>query len=103
MQDISKTDLGQARVSLLMIALSIEQLPQAIKEAVENYLDCHPRSPAAKLRPQMGLEGDIWLAFIGTDLRPGASGVGRSPLDALDDFNLHFMEPVISRNGSTAH
>ena len=63
--DISKADLRQARVFFLMVALSIEQLPQAIKEAVEDYLGCHPRSPAAKLRPQMGLEGDVWLAFIG--------------------------------------
>lgn len=100
MPHILKADLRQARVLFLMMAIPIEQLPHMIKEDVESYLECHPRSPAAKLRPRMGLEGDIWLAFIGTDLRPGASGVGRSPLDALEDFNLHFMEPIISRNGA---
>lgn len=46
---------------------------------------------------------DTWLAFIGPDLKPGTSGFGSTPLDALEDFNLHFMEPIISRNGSEPH
>jgi hypothetical protein len=48
----------------------------------------------------MGMVGDIWLAFIGTKLRSGASGLGHTPRAALKDFNRHFMEPVISSNGS---
>jgi hypothetical protein len=48
----------------------------------------------------MGIVGDTWLAFIGPKLRPGASGLGPTPLHALEDFNRHFMEPIISRNGS---
>jgi hypothetical protein len=44
--------------------------------------------------------GDTWLAFIGAKLRPGASGLGSTPCHALEDFNRHFMEPLISRNGS---
>jgi len=43
---------------------------------------------------------DVWLAFIGPKLREGASGLGPTPRDALDDFNRHFMEPLVSRNGS---
>jgi hypothetical protein len=43
---------------------------------------------------------DVWLAFIGPELREGASGLGQTPRDALDDFNRHFMEPLVSRNGS---
>ena len=83
-----------------MVSLAIEELPAIIKEDVEDFLDNHPRSPAARLRPRMGMVGDIWLAFIGSKLRPGTSGLGPTPLDALEDFNRHFMEPVISRNGS---
>jgi len=71
-----------------------------IKEDVEEYLENHPRSPAARLRPRMGMVGDIWLAFIGPELRRGASGLGETPQDALTDFNRHFMEPLISSNGS---
>jgi hypothetical protein len=48
----------------------------------------------------MGMVGDTWLAFIGPKLRSGTSGLGPTPLHALEDFNRHFMEPIISRNGS---
>jgi len=87
-------------VSLNVTSLEIEELPAVIKEDVEDVLENHPLSPAARLRPRMGMIGDIWLAFIGPELRPGASGLGETPRDALKDFNRHFMEPVISRNGS---
>jgi len=86
-----------------VIALSIEQLPGIIKDDVEDFLETHPRSPAARLRPKMGIEGDVWLAFIGPKLREGAAGLGDTPRDALEDFNRTFLEPVISRNGSGPH
>ena len=81
-------------------SLAIEELPAVVKEDVEEFLENHPRSPAARLRPRMGMVDDIWLAFIGPELRLGASGLGSTPCDALEDFNRHFMEPLISRNGS---
>jgi hypothetical protein len=51
----------------------------------------------------MGMVGDIWLAFIGPKLRTGTSGLGHTPRGALEDFNRHFMEPLISSNGSGPH
>jgi hypothetical protein len=87
----------------MMTSLAIEELPAMIKENVEDYLENHPGSPAARLRPRMGMVGDIWLAFIGPKLRTGASGLGQTPRDALEDFNRHFMEPLISSNGSEPH
>jgi hypothetical protein len=84
-------------------ALKIEELPDIIKDDVEDFLQAHPGSPAARLRPNMGTTGDHWLAFIGPNLREGATGLGDTPRDALEDFNRRFMEPVISRNGSEPH
>jgi hypothetical protein len=83
-----------------VVSLATEDLPAVIKEDVEDFLEDHPRSPVARLRPRMGMVGDIWLAFVGSDVRRGASGLGQTPRDALKDFNRHFMEPLISRNGS---
>ena len=83
-----------------MVSIAIEELPSLIKQDVEDFLDKHPRSPAARLRPRMGMVGDIWLAFVGAEVRLGTSGLGPTPRDALEDFNLRFMEPLISRNGS---
>ena len=87
-------------VSIDVTSLAIEELPAVIKEDVEDYLENHPRTPAARLRPRMGMVGDLWLAFIGPKLRTGTSGLGQTPRDALEDFNRHFMEPLISPNGS---
>jgi hypothetical protein len=81
-------------------SLAIEELPSIIKEDVEDFLKRHPLSPAARLRPKMGMVGDVWLAFIGPKLQRGANGLGYTPRDALEDFNRHFMEPLISSNGS---
>ena len=91
--------VGGARF-LSVTSLAIEELPAVVKEDVEEFLENHPRSPAARLRPRMGMAGDTWLAFIGPELRLGTSGLGPTPCDALEDFNRHFMEPLISRNGS---
>lgn len=90
-------------VSLDVTSLAIEELPAQIKQDIEEFLEHHPRSPAARLRPRIGMVGDLWLAFIGPKLWPGSSGLGPTPLHALEDFNLHFMEPIISRNGSEPH
>ena len=90
-------------VSIDVTSLAIEELPRAIKEDIEEFLVDHPGSPAARLRPRMGMIGDIWLAFVGPKLRTGATGLGYTPRDALKDFNRHFMEPIISSNGSEPH
>ena len=82
-----------------MVPFKIEQLPLNLKEEVEQFLADHPRSPAARLRPDMGVARNMWLAFIGPDLQEGNAGVGQTPREALEDFNRHFMEPFISRNG----
>jgi hypothetical protein len=84
-------------------ALRIEDLPAMIKDDVEKFLETCPRSPAARLRPRMGMAGEFWLAFIGPEVREETTGIGGSPCDALEDFNRNYVEPVASRNGSTAH
>ena len=90
----------RACVFLNVVFLQIEELPPTIREDVEDFLETHPRSPAAQLRPKFGVVGNVWLVYIGPRLQRGASGLGQTPLDALEDFNLRFMEPLISRNGS---
>jgi hypothetical protein len=83
-----------------MIALPIELLPPAIKEDIDDFLEMHPGSPAARLRPKIGMVGNVWLAIVGSKLRKGNSGFGDSPIGALEDFNRNFLEPIVSQNGS---
>jgi hypothetical protein len=85
---------------LNVASLQIEELSPVIREDVEKFLETHPRSPAAQLRPKFGVVGSVWLAYIGNKLQRGASGLGQTPRDALEDFNVRLMEPLISRNSS---
>ena len=97
---LSQVQNGSGARFLSVTSLAIEELPGVVKEDVEVFLENHPRSPAARLRPWLGMVGDTRLAFIGPELQLGTSGLGPTPCDALEDFNRHFMEPLISRNGS---
>jgi hypothetical protein len=97
---VSQVQNGSGARFLGVTSLAIEELPAVVKEDVEVFLENHPRSPAARLRPRMGMVSDTWLAFIGPELQLATSGLGPTPCDALEDFNRHFMEPLISRNGS---
>jgi hypothetical protein len=84
---------------IMTVSITIEQLPAIIKADVEEFLEDHPKTPAARLRPRIGMAGEVWLAFLGPEMRQGASGFGPTPQAALEDFNRNFLEPVISRNG----
>jgi hypothetical protein len=83
-----------------MVPFTIKQLPRSLRRDVENYLRTQPRSPAARLHPQLGVVDRVWVAFVGPVLNEGVVELGDSPRGALEDFSRHFMEPLISRNGS---
>ena len=85
---------------LSVLSLQIEELPPVVREDVEDFLETHRPSRAAQLRPKFGVVGSVRLAYIGPKLQRGTSGLGPTPREALEDFNLRFMEPLISRNGS---
>lgn len=99
---VCEIQIAWAMRSLNVVSLQIEQLPPVIRDDVEDFLDTHPRSPTAQLCPKLGVFGNVWLAYIGPKLRCGASGLGETPRDALEDFNRRFMEPLTSRNGRDA-
>ena len=83
-----------------MVSLQIQELPPVVREDLEDFLEMHPRSPAAQLRPKLGVVGSVWLAYIGPKLQRASSGLGTTPRHALEDFNLRFMQLLISRSGS---
>jgi len=75
---------------LNVTSLANDELPAVIKEDVEDYLENHPRSPAARLRPRMGMVGDVWLAFIDPELQRGASRLGETPFGRAGGFQSAF-------------
>ena len=83
---------------LNVLSLQTEELPSTFREDVEDFLEAHPRSPAAQLRPKFGVVGSVWLAYIGPKLQRGCTGLGPTPRQALEEFNLRFIKNLISRN-----
>lgn len=54
--------------------------------------------PAVIFKPKLYLDGDQWCALFGDDLQSGVAGFGKSPADAMWDFDKQWYtklgEPV---------
>jgi hypothetical protein len=85
-----------------MVSLAIEELPAVIKEDVEDFLENHPRSPAARLRPRMGMVGDTcWrLSDLKCDRAPAAWEKRRAmhlEISTSTSWNRSFLETVLNQ------
>ena len=60
---------GPAHHFKSMIQFKIEQLPFNLKNDVEQFFKENPLTPAARLRPDMGVMRHLWLAFVGPVFR----------------------------------
>jgi Protein of unknown function (DUF3309) len=85
---------GRRRIFWNMVPFKIEQLPANWKKEVDNFLRENPETPAARFRPDMAVMRHLWLAFVGPVFRDTSTGIGKTPLQALADFNRHFRESV---------
>ena len=43
--------------------------------------------PSVLYRPILSVDGDHWCALYGKDLHDGVAGFGKSPAEAMDDFD----------------
>jgi hypothetical protein len=73
-----------------MMSLPIESLPAKNRKEVEAFLRDHPRTPAGRLRPRMGLDGQRWFALLGRNFEDGKVAFGETPVTALREFNRSF-------------
>lgn len=47
--------------------------------------------PAAVFRPRIFPDGDQWCALYGDDLMAGVAGFGKTPSDAMHDFDRSWL------------
>ena len=69
-----------------MYTFKIEELPHRMRSEIEDSIQEHPQSAAARLRPLLGCNLDGWRTFVGwatDDIRPA-----ETPLQALQEFEL---------------
>jgi hypothetical protein len=63
-----------------------ERIASSFCEAA-NTISAEYCRPSAVFRPRLSLDGNGWIACLGDDLQVGVVGTGRSPHEAMMDFD----------------
>ncbi len=50
--------------------------------------------PSVLFRPKIDIDGDHWCALYGDNLQDGVVGFGKSPADAMWDFDRNWVAPL---------
>lgn len=54
--------------------------------------------PCVLFRPKIYIDGDQWCALYGDNLQEGIAGFGRSPSDAMHDFDKSYHAMLKARD-----
>lgn len=52
------------------------------------------RSPSVLMRPSISIDGNQWCALYGENLQDGVGGFGKSPAEAMTDFDKNWHLPL---------
>ena len=47
-------------------------------------------------KPRLFQDGDMWCALLGDDIQVGIAAFGKSPQDALHEWDKEFRKPIAS-------
>jgi hypothetical protein len=50
--------------------------------------------PSTIMRPKVFIDGKEWCALYGSDLQEGVAGFGKSPADAMIDFDKNWHQKL---------
>lgn len=50
--------------------------------------------PSVTMKPKMFIDGNLWCALYGDNLQDGVAGFGKSPADAMYDFDRKWNENI---------
>jgi hypothetical protein len=68
----------------------VQEAMCAAAYAVETAGYEHKR-PSAVYRPTLSADGDMWCALLGDDLQIGLAGFGKTPEEAMVNFDIAFL------------
>lgn len=85
---ISNCDIGAAVES----ALSGCGFEQYAQEIIARYEEVAAESmrPCVLFRPELSIDRDQWCALYGANIQDGIAGFGKSPSDAMHDFDKKY-------------
>lgn len=70
------------RLAMNAICNAAENAGTSIQYAVSRY-----ERPSAIYRPRLSIDGDQWCALYGDNIQDGVAGFGKSPNEAVCDFD----------------
>ena len=60
---------------------------QAMMQAAFNNLCAAWERPSVLYRPRLFMDGDMYCALLGENLQEGCAGFGKTPAEAMSDFD----------------
>jgi hypothetical protein len=75
------------------IAGSVAHFSEMAKAAVDSAAS-HYERPSVLFRPSLSIDGDQWRALYGDNLQDGVAGFGKSPADAMWDFDRNWAKKL---------
>ena len=84
------------------VSVQIQSLSFAIEHIKDEYLRAAygQQLPHVLMRPTLSMDGNMWCALYGDNLKDGVAGFGVSPSEAMTDFDKHWVAPIISTTGA---
>lgn len=93
---ISGGDINSAvesAISDLNLSYYAQQISMGYQEAAAEQL-----RPCVLLRPSLSIDGNKWCAMYGDNLQDGVCGFGKSPSDAMHDFDRNYHTNLRERD-----
>lgn len=78
-----------SRIAANAIAHAAEMANENIRAAASRY-----ESPSVMFRPKLFVDGNQWCALYGDNLQDGVAGFGKSPADAMFDFDKNWSKEL---------
>ena len=84
---------GHALKDEILNKMDISYYSQNIQNEIM-YVVGQYNKPSSIYRPSLSIDGNKWCALYGDNLQDGVAGFGDSPQEAMDDFNINFIENI---------
>ena len=72
--------------SRMDISFAVDHIRRSIEEAVT--------APSTLFRPKIYMDGNQWCALYGENLQDGVAGFGKSPADAMANFDANWDKKI---------
>jgi len=80
-------DMELQHIVMNACAHAADMAKAAIQDAAGRY-----EAPSVLFRPRLSIDGDQWCALYGDNLQDGVAGFGKSPADAMWDFDCNWRK-----------